>query len=395
MAPFQTQVGIVGAGPAGLMLSHLLHLKGIHSIVLEVRSRPHCEERVRAGVLEHASVNMLRRAGVAARLDREGLRHEGIDIGLDGVRRRIPFVELTGKHVTVYGQQEVVKDLIARRIADGGDIRFECGEVSLHSIEGPRPSICLERNGTRDEIQCDFIAGCDGFHGISRSAIPAEALMVYERNYPFAWLGILAEAAPSREELLYMHHPRGFALYSMRSTRITRLYLQCRPDENIESWSDDRIWSELHTRLACTDGWQPAEGRILQKSVTGMRSFVVEPLQYGRLFLAGDAAHIVPPTGAKGMNLALADVHHLSVALDAFYRKKEESKLRGYSQTCLQRIWNAQRFSWWMTSLLHCFPGDSPFDRKRQLAELDYVTTSRAAAASLAENYVGLPLLAD
>jgi p-hydroxybenzoate 3-monooxygenase len=243
-----------------------------------------------------------------------------------------------------------------------------------------------------DEIHCDFIAGCDGFHGISRSSIPASALTVYERGYPFAWLGILAEAAPSREELLYMHHERGFALYSMRSPRITRLYLQCRPDENIDDWSDDRIWGEMNARLACTDGWRPTEGRILQKGVTGMRSFVVEPLQYGRLFLAGDAAHIVPPTGAKGMNLALADVHHLSAALDAFYRDGDNRKLKWYSQTCLHRIWKAQRFSWWMTSLLHRFPDDSPFDRKRQLAELAYVTGSRAAAASLAENYVGLPL---
>jgi p-hydroxybenzoate 3-monooxygenase len=392
MARFQTQVGIVGAGPAGLMLSHLLHLHGIGSIVLEARSRLHCEERVRAGVLEHTSVDMLRQAGIGERLDREGLRHEGIDIGLDGVRHRIPLVELTGKCVTIYGQQEVVKDLIARCLGDGGDLRFECGVVSLHSIEGPRPSILIEKNDTFDEIQCDFIAGCDGFHGISRLSIPAHFQTIYERGYPFAWLGILAEAVPSREELLYMHHARGFALYSMRSPRITRLYLQCRADENISDWSDDRIWSELHTRLACSDGWRPTEGKILQKGVTGMRSFVVEPLQYGRLFLTGDAAHIVPPTGAKGMNLALADVHHLSAALDAFYRTNDESKLRCYSQTCLHRIWKAQRFSWWMTSLLHCFADDSPFDRKRQLAELGYVTGSRAAATSLAENYVGLPL---
>jgi p-hydroxybenzoate 3-monooxygenase len=392
MARSETQVGIVGAGPAGLMLSHLLHLKGIHSIVLEARSRAYCEERVRAGVLEHTSVAMLRQAGVGVRLDREGLHHEGIDLGLEGVRHRIPFVELTGKYVTVYGQQEVVKDLIGQRLADGGDLRFECGDVSLHDIAAPHPWIRVEKADYVDEIHCDYIAGCDGFHGIARSFIPEGVLTVYERSYPFAWLGILAEAPPSREELLYMHHERGFALYSMRSPRITRLYLQCRPDEDICEWSDDRIWSELHARLGCADGWRPTEGPILQKGVTGMRSFVVEPLQHGRLFLAGDAAHIVPPTGAKGMNLAFADVHHLSQALEDSYRSNDGERLRSYSQTCLGRIWKAQRFSWWMTSLLHRFHHESAFDQKRQQAELAYVTSSRAAATSLAENYVGLPL---
>lgn len=392
MARFETQVGIVGAGPAGLMLSHLLHLAGIGSIVLEARSRAYCEERVRAGVLEHTSVEMLREAGVADRLDREGLRHGGIDLGADRKRHHISFVELTGKYVTVYGQQEVVKDLIARRLADGGDLRFECGSVSLHEIDGGRPSIRVEKDGEVSEIACAFIAGCDVSHGISRSAFPPGALHAYERVYPFAWLGILAEAAPSREELLYMHHERGFALYSMRSPRITRLYLQCRPDEDINDWSDDRIWSELDTRLSCSDGWRPTEGRILQKGLTGMRSFVAEPLQYGRLFLVGDAAHIVPPTGAKGMNLALADVHYLAAALEAFYRGNDDSLLKVYSQTCLGRIWKTQRFSWWMTSLLHRFEDDSGFDRKRQLAEFEYVTSSRAAATCLAENYVGLPL---
>ncbi|KAA6461860.1 4-hydroxybenzoate 3-monooxygenase [Acidobacteria bacterium AB60] len=387
-----TQVGIIGAGPAGLMLSHLLHLHGIHSIVLEARSRSYCEERVRAGVLEHTSVDLLQQAGVAHRLQREGLRHQGIEIGVDGMRHRIPFLECTGKCVTVYGQREVVKDLIARRLDDGGDLRFECGDVSLHHLEDEQPLIRIHKNDAIEEIRCDFLAGCDGFHGISRASIPAQAIALYERTYPFAWLGILAEAPPSREELLYMHHERGFALYSMRSPRITRLYLQCRPDEDIRDWSDDRIWSELHARLACADGWHPTPGPILQKSITGMRSFVVEPLQYGRLFLAGDAAHIVPPTGAKGMNLALADVHYLGLALHAFYRRGDEAALRSYSQTCLQRIWKAQRFSWWMTSLLHRFPEDSPFDRKRQRAELAYLAASRAAATSLAENYVGLPL---
>ncbi len=392
MARFETQVGIVGAGPAGLMLSHLLHMKGIHSIVLEARSRAYCEERVRAGVLEHTSVEIMREAGVAGRLDREGLRHEGIELGLNGVRHRISFLELTGKCVTVYGQQEVVKDLIERRFADGGDLRFECGEVILEGIEAEGPRMLVYKDGHVDEICCEYIAGCDGFHGISRGMFPKGALSIYERTYPFAWLGILAEAAPSREELVYMHHERGFALYSMRSPRITRLYLQCAPDEDIAKWSDDRIWSELQTRLGCTDGWRPTEGRILQKGVTGMRSFVAEPLQFGRLFLAGDSAHIVPPTGAKGMNLAFSDVHHLAEALGALYHAGDRRRLDGYSQSCLGRIWKAQRFSWWMTSLLHRFENEPAFDHKRQLAELEYVMASRAAATSLAENYVGLPL---
>jgi p-hydroxybenzoate 3-monooxygenase len=392
MGRFETQVGIVGAGPAGLMLSHLLHLNGISSIVLEARSRDYCEERIRAGVLEHTSVQMLRDSGVGDRLDREGLRHGGIDLGLNGVLHRIPFVELTGKYVTVYGQHEVVKDLVARRLADAGDVRFECGDVALNNIDGSRPCISVEKNGNVEEIQCDYIAGCDGFHGISRSSFPKGSLTFYERTYPFAWLGILAEAAPSRDELVYMQHDRGFALYSMRSPQITRLYLQCRPDEDIAQWSDDRIWRELVSRLSCRDGWQPTEGKILQKGVTGMRSFVAEPLQFGRLFLAGDAAHIVPPTGAKGMNLAFADVHYLSKALRAFYHNNNDEALQAYSTTCLKRIWKAQRFSWWMTSLLHRFENEPAFDYKRQQAELEYVTSSRAAATSLAENYVGLPL---
>jgi len=392
MAQYETQVGIVGAGPAGLMLSHLLRLKGIHSIVLEAKSRLYCEERVRAGVLEYTSVKMLQDAGVGERLNREGLRHEGIELGLNGVRHRIPFVDLTGKCVTVYGQQEVVKDLIARRLADGGDLRFECGEISVEAFTTNKPRILVRREGSTDEIHCDYIAGCDGFHGICRNACPEGALTIYERTYPFAWLGILAEAAPSREELVYMLHQRGFALYSMRSPRVTRLYLQCAPDESIEQWSDDRIWHELQTRLHCSDGWRPAEGRILQKSVTGMRSFVVEPLQFGRLFLAGDAAHIVPPTGAKGMNLAFADVHYLAEALGVRFGGGGTGYLERYSETCLSRIWKVQRFSWWMTTLLHRFENEAAFDHKRQIAELEYVMSSRAAATSLAENYVGLPL---
>lgn len=393
MARVETQVGIVGAGPAGLMLSHLLHLHGIHSIVLEARSRQYCEERIRAGVLEQGTVDLLRAAGVASRLDCEGMRHEGIELGLNRRRYRIPLAELTGgKCVTVYGQHEVVKDLIARRISDGGEIRFECGEVSVGDLEGPNPFLRCVRDGGEDEIRCDYIAGCDGSHGICRPAIPDRKVETFEQSYPFAWLGILAQAAPSRGELLYMHHPRGFALYSMRSPSITRLYLQCRPDEDLSLWSSDRIWSELRTRLGCADGWEPAEGTILQKGVTGMRSLVVEPMQFGRLFLLGDAAHIVPATGAKGMNLAIADANVLAGALHSYYVKDFHDRLDRYSEICLRRVWKAQRFSAWMTSLLHRLDDASPFERKRQLADLDYVTSSRAAAASLAENYVGLPL---
>ncbi len=392
MENFTTQVGIVGAGPAGLMLSHLLHLHGISSIVLEVRARQYCEGRVRAGVLEHTTVEMLRAAGLGERLERESLRHCGIDLGLQGERHRIPFVELTGKSVTVYGQQEVVKDLIARRLNDGGDLRFECGAVSLHDFIDDQPSLRVTKDGAVDTIHCDYIAGCDGAHGVSRAAFPNGSYTTYERVYPFAWLGILAEAAPSREELLYMHHERGFALYSMRSSTITRLYLQCAPDEDLTLWPDDRIWSELEVRLGCRDGWKPTVGRVLQKGVTGMHSLVMEPMQCGKLFLAGDAAHIVPPTGAKGMNLALADVYYLAEALHAHYNTNNDEKLQAYSATCLQRVWNAQRFSWWMTSLLHRFEDATPFDQKKQQAELRYVMRSRAAAASLAENYVGLSL---
>src|SRR5580658_6392103 len=392
MGRFETQVGIVGAGPAGLMLSHLLHLNGISSIVLEAKSRDYCEQRIRAGVLEHTSVQMLRESGAGDRLDSEGLRHDGIDLGSNGLLHRIPFVELTGRHVTVYGQHEVVKDLIALRLRDGGDVRFECGEVSLNNIDGNRPWIRVHKNGNADEIQCDYIAGCDGFHGISRPSFPNGSLTFYERTYPFGLLGILAEGAPTRDELVYMQHDRGFALYSMRSPRITRLYLQCRPADDLTQWSDDRIWNELMTVLSCQDGWQPTEGKILQKGVTGMRSFVAEPLQFGRLYLAGDAAHIVPPTGAKGLNLAVADVRVLAAAFAEFYASGNLQLLNRYSETCLRRVWLVQRFSLWMTSMLHRVPGNDRFEEHRQLADLDYLTSSRAAAQSFAENYVGLPM---
>ncbi len=394
MQRIETQVGIVGAGPSGLMLSHLLHLHGIDSVVVEARSRRYCEERIRAGVLEQGTVDLLEQSGLGSRLKAEGLRHRGIELGMQGRRHRIDLAELTGgKAVTVYGQHEVVKDLIARRLADNGQLFFESSDTSIASF-GPgdsgKPHIRFTHTGEPVEVRCDYIAGCDGFHGICRPSIPAGVLTGFDRTYPFGWLGILADAPPSLDELVYMQHERGFALYSMRSPTVTRLYLQCSPDEDIGQWSDDRIWTELRLRLRCDDGWAPTEGRILQKSVTGMRSHVVEPMQHGKLFLAGDAAHIVPPTGAKGMNLAMADTMVLSRALKRWYEAGKDDRLLQYSNVCLHHIWRAQRFSWWMTSLLHKFPDASPFDSRRQTAELDYVIHSRAASASLAENYVGL-----
>lgn len=386
-----TQIGIVGAGPAGLLLAQLLALEGIDCFVIESRTREYCETRVRAGVLEHGTVELLKQAGAGERLEREGLPHSGVYLRVRGKDHHIDFRELTGgRTITVYAQQEVVKDLIALRIAGGGNIVFEAEQASLHHIEGPKPCIRYQNNGEDCEIHCDFIAGCDGFHGVSRPAIES-VLKTFDKSYPFAWFGILAQVAPSSEELVYASHERGFALLSMRTPEISRLYLQCEPEEDADAWSDDRIWSELQARLATRDGWTLKRGPILQKGVTGMRSFVVEPMQHGRLFLAGDAAHIVPPTGAKGLNLAAADVRVLAQAFANFFRCGDGKLMQQYSEICLRRVWNAQRFSWWMTSMLHRFPHDTEFDRRRQSAELDYVVGSRAAAAMLAENYVGLP----
>jgi p-hydroxybenzoate 3-monooxygenase len=390
-----TQVGIVGAGPAGLLLAHLLHLRGIESVVLEARSREYVEARVRAGVLEQTTVDLLDAAGVAERLHREGLVHRGLELRFDGRGHRIDFAELTGgRAITVYGQQEVVKDLIAARMEAGGELRFEVEDVSLHDLESDRPCIRFSHEGDDHELRCDVVAGCDGFHGISRPTVPGDVLRVYEREYPFAWLGILAEVAPSSEELIYCHHDRGFALHSMRSPTVTRLYLQCAPDADIEEWPDERIWEELQTRLATADGdFVLEQGPLVEKGITPMRSFVAEPLRHGRLFLAGDAAHIVPPTGAKGLNLAAADVRVLAEALGAWYEGGDESGLNGYSDTCLRRVWRVQHFSWWMTSMLHRFPGGDPFDERLQRSQLRYVCSSRAAATTLAENYVGLELV--
>jgi p-hydroxybenzoate 3-monooxygenase len=389
----RTQVGIVGAGPAGLLLSHLLHLQGVESVIVEARSREYVEHRVRAGVLEQGSVDLLMDAGVGERLRREGLRHHGIELRFGGRGHRIDMTELTGgRSITVYGQQEVVKDLIRARQEAGAQVLFDASDVSVHALESSRPRIRFRHDGANAEIECDAIAGCDGFHGICRPSVPASVFRVFERAYPFAWLGILAEAAPSHEELIYAYHERGFALFSMRSPSITRLYLQVAPEEDLSLWPDGRIWQELHTRLETDDGWKLNEGPVLEKGVTGMRSFVTEPMQHGRLFLAGDSAHIVPPTGAKGMNLAVADVHVLSRALAAFFKSGREDLLKAYSQTCLTRVWRAEHFSWWMTSMLHRFPADDVFQHRLQRSQLDYVVSSRAAATSLAENYVGLPL---
>ena len=388
----RTQVGIVGAGPAGLLLSHLLHRAGIESIVLENRSREYVEHRVRAGVLEQAPVDLLKSAGVGARLAREGLVHRGIELRFGGRGHRIDFPSLTGgRCITVYGQQEVVVDLIGARLAAGGQVLFEVADVSIDGIETSAPRIRYTSGSEGHEIVCDVIAGCDGFHGICRQALPDHQRHVFERTYPFAWLGILARAAPSHEELIYAYHERGFALFSMRSPEITRLYLQVAPDEELASWPDERIWEELHTRLETDDGWRLNEGPVLEKGITPMRSYVCEKMQHGRLFLAGDAAHIVPPTGAKGMNLAVADVNVLAQALTELLKSGRRDLADAYSQTCLKRVWRAEHFSWWMTSMLHRFPDDDGFQQRLQRSQLDYTVSSPAAATSLAENYVGLP----
>jgi p-hydroxybenzoate 3-monooxygenase len=392
LSRIRTQVGIVGAGPAGLMLGHLLHLNGIESVVLESRSREYCQERVRAGLLEQNTVDLLNETGLGERMRREGLVHHGINLRFEGRTHHIDFAELTGRGITIYAQGEVIKDLVDARLAFGASLFFEAENVSPRDFDSARPRILFQKHGEQEELVCDFIAGCDGFHGVCRPSIPASALTVYQRDYPFGWLGILAEAPPSSEELIYAYHQRGFALLSMRSPQLSRLYIQCTPDEDIRLWPDEKIWRELQARLASMEGWKLIEGPVLQKNVAKMHSFVVEPMQYGRLFLAGDAAHIVPPTGAKGLNLAVADVRVLARAIIEFYRSGRKDLLDKYSETCLSRVWKVQRFSWWMTAMLHRFADDNAFDQRRQLAELEYVTSSRAAARSLAENYVGLPM---
>ena len=388
----ETQVGIVGAGPAGLLLSHLLHARGIESVVLDARSREEIETTVRAGVLEHGTVDVLRRIGVGERMDAEGMEHGGIELRFGGRGHRIDLKGLTGHTITVYGQQEVVKDLAAARLAAGGRMLWEAEAVAIEDVETERPRVRFRAGDEEEELACDVVAGCDGFHGISRRAIPEGRRAELTRRYPFAWFGVLVEAPPSTEELIYTMHPRGFALVSMRSPTVQRLYFQCDPRESVDAWPDERIWKELRTRLATDDGWTLHEGAIAERLVVGMRSFVCEPMRQGRLALAGDAAHIVPPTGAKGMNLAVADVCVLAPALEALVLHGREDLLDAYSATCLRRVWRAQRFSWWMTSMLHRGdPGDA-FALALQTAELEQVVRSRAAATVLAENYVGLPM---
>jgi p-hydroxybenzoate 3-monooxygenase len=385
-----TQVAIIGAGPAGLLLSHLLHLQGIESVVLETRSRSEIEATIRAGVLEQGTMDILNQSGIGARMQREGMVHHGFELAFGGQRHRIDLTELTGRAITVYAQHEVIKDLIAARLAADGRIEFEVSEVELHQLDTDTPSVTYQHAGDPYSLTADFVIGCDGFHGVSRSAMPAAHRQDFQRTYPFGWFGILVESPPSSDELIYARHERGFALVSTRSPQVQRLYFQCDPDDDVNRWSDDRIWSELNARLASHDGWQIKEGKIFQKNIIGMRSFVSTPMQHGRLFLAGDAAHIVPPTGAKGLNLAVSDVRLLARALDRFYTTGKQDGLNDYTTTALKRIWRAEHFSWWMTSLLHTFKEASSFEQQLQRAELDYVVSSRAAATALAENYVGL-----
>ncbi len=386
----RTQVGIVGAGPAGLTLARLLENAGVESVILESRSREYCEARIRAGVLEQGSVDLLTEAGVGARLASEGLVHHGISLQFDGERHRVPMSDLTGgRTIVIYGQTEVTKDLIAARVESGLPLLFEAEGLAVEALDGSRPRIRYRHEGVESELECDVIAGCDGFHGICRQAIPADALREFSREYPYGWLGILAPVAPSIDELVYAHTENGFALLSLRSPTLSRYYLQCAPDENLDEWPDERIWDELEARTA-VPGWSLERGPILEKDVTRMRSYVCEPLRHGRLFLAGDAAHIVPPTGAKGLNLAIQDVRLLGEALVRFYESGDEALLDSYSDACLRRVWRAEHFSWWMTTMLHLPPGSDPFDLRLQRSQLRYVTTSEAQAKALSENYVGL-----
>jgi p-hydroxybenzoate 3-monooxygenase len=386
----RTQVAIIGAGPAGLTLAQLLHLEGIDSVILENRSRVYVEARIRAGVLEQGVVDLLVGAGVGERLLGEGLVHEGIELQFSGERHRIDMAGLTGgKSITVYGQTEIVKDLIVARLATERPLLFEVDDVRVEGLDSDSPRVLFTHDGAAQVLECDVVAGCDGFHGVCRPSIPDGVLRTFTREYPFGWLGILAAVAPSNDELVYAHHERGFALLSLRSPQLGRLYIQCRPDEDIAEWPDERIWEELQIRLGLP-GWTLAEGPVLEKGITPMRSFVTEPMQYGRLFLAGDAAHIVPPTGAKGLNLAVRDVRLLAEAFTSWFCNGSDTLMAAYSANCLRRVWRAEHFSWWMTTMLHRLDGGDSFDLRLQESQLRYVTSSEAAARSLAENYVGL-----
>ena len=388
----RTQVGIVGGGPAGLLLARMLRLAGIDCMVLEKRTPEYLLARIRAGLLEQGTVDMLVEAGLGDRLMRERLIHDGVELAFDGKCHRIDLKALSGKVVTIYGQAEVQKDLMDAHAAMGTPIVYEAEDVSLHGLTSDKPRLRYHKDGGIHEIECDFIAGCDGFHGVSRQAIPQDVIRIYERVYPFGWLGMLSDTPPVNHELIYTNHERGFALCTMRSMTRSRYYLQVSADEDVDDWSDDRFWTELKRRIPPDAAAVLKTGPSLEKSVAPLRSFVAEPLRHGRLFLAGDSAHIVPPTGAKGLNLAVADVRFLTEALVAFYEAGSTAQLDGYSDRCLARVWKAQRFSWWMTNLTHRFPEALPFERRAQTAELTYLVSSKAAQTTLAENYVGLPV---
>jgi p-hydroxybenzoate 3-monooxygenase len=394
MSRTRRQVVIIGSGPAGLLLGALLARAGVDAVILERKSRDYVLGRIRAGVLEQGTVNLLRNVGLAGRLDREGLVHEGFALGFANQRLRIDLATLTGgRHVTVYGQTEVTRDLMDGRAAAGLPTVYEAENVALHDFDGPSPRVTYDKDGVSHEIACDFIAGCDGYHGVSRASVPVEAIQLFERVYPFGWLGVLADVPPCSHELIYAGHQRGFALCSMRSNTRSRYYIQCRADEDVAAWSDDAFWDELRRRLDPEAADKVITGPSIEKSVAPLRSFVAEPLRFGRLFLAGDAAHIVPPTGAKGLNLAAGDAFYLAEALAEFYRDKSEAGINHYSARALDRIWKTERFSWSMTTLLHRFDHHSPFEQRMQDAEFAYLSSSVAARTALAENYVGLPLV--
>lgn len=389
----RTQVAIIGAGPAGLMLGHLLHDAGIDTIIVEDRSRQYIEERVRAGVLEQGTVDALVNAGVGDRLLKEGLQHDYIDLRFDREPHRVNVKELSnGRNVWVYAQHEIVKDLVAARLGYGEALLFEVSEVTIRDIDTDNPSLRFLHEGKQRIVECDFVAGCDGFHGVSRGMIPESELRIYDREYPFAWLGVLAEAPPASDMIIYAYHERGFALQSMRGPDISRLYVQCGVSDTVDDWPDERFWEELHARLDIKGGWEQQEGPIFQKGITGMRSFVCEPMRHGRLFLAGDAAHIVPPTGAKGLNMAIADVQTMTRALHRYYGEGKADYLEGYSDTCLKRVWQVQRFASMLCENLHLYPDQDNFESKMQLAQLYYLTHSKDAMRSLAESYTGVPV---
>ena len=388
----RTQVAIVGAGPAGLLLGALLHKSGIDAVIVEQRSADYVLARIRAGVLEETTVGLLEQAGCVQRLHAEGLTHDGTELAFDGRLHRVDFKALTGKRVTVYGQTEVTRDLMDARLAAGLETVYEAQEVTVHGFDGPTPEVRYRKDGAAHVLRCDFIAGCDGYHGVTRASVPASAITTFEKVYPFGWLGILADVPPARDELVYANHERGFALCSQRSRTRSRYYVQCALDDKVERWTDDAFWDELRRRLPDEVAQAVATGPSIEKSIAPLRSFVAEPMRFGRLFLAGDAAHIVPPTGAKGLNLAASDVGYLAQALCEFYRDRSEAAIDAYSTRCLSRVWKAERFSWWFTSLTHRFPDTGDFGRKMQHAELDYLVGSEAASRVLAENYVGLPM---